>query len=123
MISAVEVIEKYNEFFRRYGNKRIDDYDTFIRSRVIEHFIPSSHTTIDELTEVVNTTIDHMGKTCPADSYNENWPSTSEDKKELPVFSDDSITSMKENPKKLSLVLIMIVVAGFLTYLFVHRKK
>ena len=123
MIDQTEVIAKYNEYYISYGNKNIDDYDTFIRSRVIEHFIRLYPNTIDELTEIVNTTINNMGNTRPVDSHKESWPSTSEEQKGLPVFPDDSTTNMEENGKKLSPILIMITVAGLLTYLFRHRKR
>lgn len=123
MISQAEVIAKYNEYYRRYSSKSIDDYDTFIRSRVIEHFIGSSTTTIDELTGIVNTTIDDMGKTCPADSHDDSRQSNSEVKKKLPVLPDESTAKIEVNRKKLSPILIMIIVAGLLTYFFRHRNR
>lgn len=38
MVSQAEIITKYNEFYKAYSNKHIDDYEVFVRTRVIEYF-------------------------------------------------------------------------------------
>jgi hypothetical protein len=58
MIDKNKIIDKYIEVYYQYYYHQIDNYDTFIRSRVIEHFLNASDSPIDELSPFVNDTID-----------------------------------------------------------------
>ena len=59
-----EIITQYNKFYEDYGNKHIDDYETFIRTRVIEYFFHLSQDSIDEITSFVNMVLDREKNNC-----------------------------------------------------------
>jgi len=52
-IEQMSIQAKYNEFHNLYANRHIDDYDIFVRSRVVEFFLNNPITTADSLVGLV----------------------------------------------------------------------
>jgi len=60
-IDSNEIRKKYNEIYKANENKGIDDYDTWVRSRVVEHFINNTDrkkVTTNEVFDLVKNAID-----------------------------------------------------------------
>ena len=45
----ISVRNKYDELYLKYAKRNIDDFDTFVRARVAEHYINTYHIPTDEV--------------------------------------------------------------------------
>lgn len=123
MIDHATIIAKYNEIHKDYNNKHIDDYETFVRSRVIEYFLHLIHCPIDELVLLVNTTLDQE-RTSPSESDQEK--ATVEKAEEtvtsMPVQDVDRRPSGIIVKKLLSIFFPFVAVMSLLFIIFHYRK-
>ncbi len=108
-----EIITQYNKFYEDYGNKHIDDYETFIRTRVIEYFFHLSQDSIDEITSFVNMVLDREKN---------NSPMSFDDDEKDRLQSDQGITTMhgKITGKKIIMFFLAFAVVVFP---FIFRRK
>jgi len=49
MLNDASIQEKYNEIYHKYLEQQIDDYDNFVRSRLAEYYINTTHETVDNI--------------------------------------------------------------------------
>ena len=54
MIDEKTILEKYSELCVKYENNQIDDFETFIKSRLVEYILNTCHEDIDYTVELVN---------------------------------------------------------------------
>ena len=54
MIAKTQILVKYNEIYNQYSDRCIDDYEVFIRSRVVEYFLNTSQIVSDELMQLID---------------------------------------------------------------------
>lgn len=118
MIDHTTIIAKYNEIHKDYSSKHIDDYETFVRSRVIEHFFCLLHCSVDELVLLVNTTLDQE-RTSPAES---------DQKKAEETVTSTPVRSTDRRPggimiKKLLIISFPFVAVVSLLFIIFHYRK
>lgn len=123
MISSTEIMAKYEEFYKEYSNNYIDDYEIFVRSRVIEYFFQLSNYSIDKLTSLVNTILDGEKTDFSTNLQQEN------------VDMDGKKDSRKDSKSKhaqgvdavhdkviFKWFLLIVVIVGLLVNTFLHKK-
>lgn len=123
MIDHATIIAKYNEIHKDYNNKHIDDYETFVRSRVIEYFFHLLHCPIDELALLVNTTLDQE-RTSPSESDQEKATV----KKAEETVTSTPVQGADRRPggimvKKLLIISFPFVAVASLLFIIFHCRK
>lgn len=53
MIEQAIIHAKYSELNEHYADQHIDDYDVFVRSRVVEYFLNNSKEAADNIVDLV----------------------------------------------------------------------
>jgi hypothetical protein len=123
MVSQAEIITKYNEFYKAYSNKHIDDYEVFVRTRVIEYFFHLSHNSIDVLTSFVNKVLDE--EEIDSSMFSQQKSIATKDKREDTLLSAQSTDIAYDDiPTKnlISFFVSSVVIAGLLSFIFPRKK-
>lgn len=109
MLSQTEIQNKYEEFYQCYSNKNIDDYEVFVRSRVIEHFFIVSNLAVDEVVYLVNKSV---ADSCPSQA-------------EIQVAGKEPITEVNDHkiPRKLGYKKYQLKAIKRLLLSFILRRK
>ena len=125
MIKKTDIQTEYNEFYEYYANQNIDDYETFIRSRVIEFFINNSQVASDNIIDLVEFVItDNRAVSFEKESL---VIDNIDDRSEYsPIEADESVedSPSKRNCKKNMFFLLPVAyIASHLTHLFNRKSK
>jgi len=59
MLDRNEIQKKYDEFYKEFSDKHIDDFETFLRARVIEHCINTFNEPSDRASELVLSSLEN----------------------------------------------------------------
>ena len=54
MIQQAIINERHKEIYEKYADKHIDDYDVFVKTRVVEYFLNKSQDSADTILELVD---------------------------------------------------------------------
>jgi hypothetical protein len=57
MITQETIIEKHSELSEHYALQQIDDFDVFVRTRVVEYFLNASHEAVDDILSWVDSAL------------------------------------------------------------------
>jgi|GEM_PF-6270051 len=126
MLSTTEILSKYKEFHEEYSSKLIDDYDTFVRSRVIEHFYRQTSLSANNIASLVNTTIENPGQACEPDFELESIGDNTKEVRVCPSIVDMDRVSLNVSKKPMKILLFFLPIAataGVFAYLFSRKKQ
>lgn len=139
MLNEQSICEKYAEFIDLYKDEGIDDFETFVRARVVDYFINSEHLPADEVFETVNSVLSGFDSDTSV-SGSESDFSDEEDGEEVPEQAQNNgDNETRKNPmpdlickcrsdgmkKVLPILCVAAAVAGALciTYWYIEKKR
>jgi hypothetical protein len=117
MIDETITNQTYRELFEKYASAKIDDYDVFIRSRVIEHFINTSPATSDVAAQAVAISIMEINA-----GLNENG-TNAESGTEASTMLSETASTVSGNEKSLREYLPILTIVVFAAILLSRKKN
>ena len=60
MLDDASIKKKYIEIYYEYIEQLIDDYESFVKSRVAEYYLNTTHETIDDIFIRINEVLDEL---------------------------------------------------------------
>jgi hypothetical protein len=117
MLDKKGIQEKYNELYKKFFDKQIDDFDAFIRSRIIEYCLNKFEESSDQISNFVLLSLD--GYVYDEKSFDKP-KDTNHD-----LIKAEVVKNGNDSKEKSSDVLTAIGVASLLalTIIIVHRLR
>ena len=124
MLNKNIVQEKYNELYEQYSNKSIDDFDVYVRSRLVEFIINTFGESSDDALNLVNSVLEN--KNTYADSQDD--VSKTQKTKDIVVDKEEFLGSKKihleeNNALKKIGALSLLALGAFIGYRLLVKKN